>query len=130
MECKQTGEFSHRESSRYAAIETFNNETVSEEIGDELYTHLKSTNNEMETYVNNMPPGRRSKYKPTENDVSPKAACRPDTGEEKHNNVDNDVNDSSPLKGNEGEEVPHIVLPLATLDCSIETDGADIHDID
>eukprot|EP01042_Synura_sphagnicola_P002427 gene2427-2914_t len=42
MECRETGEFAHRETSSYEQTELFNNEVVTEERGQEEYVHLKS----------------------------------------------------------------------------------------
>ena len=46
MECKDTGEFAHRESTEYEQTEVFNKEVVSTEHGNEEYVHLKSQHDE------------------------------------------------------------------------------------
>ena len=48
LECKETGEFAHRESSEYEQLETFNNEVVMQERGNEQYLHMKSRDDEYE----------------------------------------------------------------------------------
>jgi len=58
LECKETGEFAHRESSQFESVETFNKEIVAEERGDETYIHLKSKDDEYEHIESNMPASR------------------------------------------------------------------------
>ena len=48
MECKETGEFAHRETTEFTQKETFNKEVVSEQGGMEEYVHLKSLEDEIE----------------------------------------------------------------------------------
>ena len=48
MECKETGEFAHRETTEFKQKETFNKEVVSEQGGMEEYVHLKSLDDEIE----------------------------------------------------------------------------------
>lgn len=69
MECKDTGEFAHRETTNYEQVETFNDEVVAEQHGVEEYVHLKSQEDEFEYMESNMPkkdgtetenPGNRS----------------------------------------------------------------------
>lgn len=55
LECKDTGEFAHRESSQYEQMETFNSEIVAAERGTEEYLHLKSRDDEYEHLESNMP---------------------------------------------------------------------------
>ncbi|CAE7389917.1 unnamed protein product, partial [Symbiodinium microadriaticum] len=55
MECRETGEFAHRETTDYAHLETFNNEVVHEQTGKEEYVHLKSTDDEFEYMESDMP---------------------------------------------------------------------------
>eukprot|EP00604_Paraphysomonas_vestita_P004298 CAMPEP_0174825462 /NCGR_PEP_ID=MMETSP1107-20130205/42783_1 /TAXON_ID=36770 /ORGANISM="Paraphysomonas vestita, Strain GFlagA" /LENGTH=499 /DNA_ID=CAMNT_0016057099 /DNA_START=218 /DNA_END=1717 /DNA_ORIENTATION=- len=55
MECRETGEFAHRESTDYEHYETFNNELVAETRGNEEYVHLKSLEDEYEYLESNMP---------------------------------------------------------------------------
>lgn len=55
LECKETGEFAHRESAEYEQLETFNKEVVVEERGNEEYLHLKSKDDEYEHLESNMP---------------------------------------------------------------------------
>ena len=65
MECNETGEFAHREAAEFEQLETFNNEVVAENRGNQEYVHLKSQYDEVE-YMdsNNMPqqqsPGQHS----------------------------------------------------------------------
>jgi len=61
MECKETGEFAHRETTEYEVEETFNNEVVSEEKGEEEYVHLKSKEDEFEYVESNMPRKERER---------------------------------------------------------------------
>ena len=55
MESRDTGEFAHRETTLYEQKETFNNEVVNEQRGEEEYVHLKSENDEYEFMDSNMP---------------------------------------------------------------------------
>ena len=59
MECKETGEFAHRESTEYEQTEVFNKEVVSAEHGNEEYVHLKSQHDEYEHLESNMPKNRQ-----------------------------------------------------------------------
>jgi len=54
LECKETGEFAHRESSEYEQCETFNSEIVAAERGNEEYLHLKSRDDEYEHLESNV----------------------------------------------------------------------------
>ena len=40
MECRETGEFAHRETTQYEQLETFNDEVVNEESGKEEYVSV------------------------------------------------------------------------------------------
>jgi len=60
LECKETGEFAHRESQEYEQLETFNNEVVAAERGNEEYLHMKSKDDEYEHLESNMPRNRRA----------------------------------------------------------------------
>ena len=55
MECKETGEFAHRETTEFQQKEVFNKEIVSEQIGTEEYVHLKSMDDEIEYMDSTMP---------------------------------------------------------------------------
>jgi hypothetical protein len=55
MECRETGEFAHRETTNYEQSETFNDELVAEEKGNEEYVHMKSVDDEYEFLDSNMP---------------------------------------------------------------------------
>ena len=46
MECKDTGEYAHKETTEYEQSETFNEELVNMERGEEAYVHLKSLDDE------------------------------------------------------------------------------------
>jgi len=59
MECKDTGEFAHREKTDYEQTETFNKEIVLAERGNEEYLHLKSLVDEYEHLESNMPQRNR-----------------------------------------------------------------------
>ncbi|CAM9818317.1 unnamed protein product [Chrysoparadoxa australica] len=48
MECKDTGDFAHRERTQYECGEKFNGEVVLQERGEEVYVHLKSNEDEYE----------------------------------------------------------------------------------
>ncbi len=56
MECRDTGEFAHRETTQYEQIETFNDEVVNEVAGNEEYVHLKSLDDEFHYMDSTMPP--------------------------------------------------------------------------
>lgn len=62
LECKETGEFAHRESQLFEQLETFNDEVVVHEKGNEEYIHMKSKDDEYEHLESNMP---MSKMQPT-----------------------------------------------------------------
>ncbi|KAJ1434185.1 hypothetical protein B484DRAFT_394164, partial [Ochromonadaceae sp. CCMP2298] len=55
MECKETGEFAHRETTMFEQLETFNEEVVSEVQGQEEYVHLKSLEDEFHYMESTMP---------------------------------------------------------------------------
>lgn len=55
MECRETGEFAHRETTSYEQSEVFNNELVGEQRGKEEYVHLKSKEDEFEYMDSTMP---------------------------------------------------------------------------
>lgn len=55
MECKETGQFAHRETTQYEQLETFNEEVVAETKGAEEYVHLKSLENEYHYMESTMP---------------------------------------------------------------------------
>lgn len=55
MECKETGEFAHREVTEYETAETFNGEIVSSESGTEQYVHLRSLEDEYEHMESTLP---------------------------------------------------------------------------
>lgn len=56
MECRETGEFAHRELTEFEQIETFNDEVVNAVRGNEEYVHLKSLEDEFHYMESNMPP--------------------------------------------------------------------------
>ncbi|KAH8066839.1 hypothetical protein JL721_8028 [Aureococcus anophagefferens] len=58
MECKETGEFAHRETSEYEQLETFNGQAVAENRGNQEYYHLKSAEDEVEFMESNNMPNR------------------------------------------------------------------------
>lgn len=55
MECRETGEFAHRELTRFEQQETFNEELVNEQQGQEEYVHLKSLEDEFHYMHSTMP---------------------------------------------------------------------------
>lgn len=55
MECKDSGEFAHRETTEYEQTETFNDELVMAERGEENYIHMKSKDDEYEHMESHMP---------------------------------------------------------------------------
>ena len=55
LECKETGEFAHRETKEFQQKEVFNKEVVSEQVGMEEYVHLKSVDDEIEYMESTMP---------------------------------------------------------------------------
>ncbi len=56
MECRETGEFAHRELTEFEQLETFNDELVNAVRGNEEYVHLKSLEDEFHYMESNMPP--------------------------------------------------------------------------
>lgn len=56
MECRETGEFAHRETTQYEQMESFNEEVVAEVRGAEEYVHLKSLDDEFHYMESTMPP--------------------------------------------------------------------------
>jgi len=71
MECRETGEFAHRETTKYEQLETFNSEVVAQEHGREEYVHLKSKDDEYEFMDSNMP--QRSAPQPEQMDGHPQS---------------------------------------------------------
>lgn len=71
MECRETGEFAHRETTSFEQLELFNNEVVVEERGTEEYVHLKSLDDEYE-YTDNQMPQRAQ--------TAPPASAAPEAG--------------------------------------------------
>lgn len=69
MECRETGEFAHRETTKYEQQELFNNEVVAEEKGTEEYVHLKSQDDEIEFMESNMPRRGRPQEPPADYEV-------------------------------------------------------------
>jgi len=61
MECKDTGEFAHKETTEYEMMETFNEEIVMAERGTEQYVHLKSLEDEYENLESHMPRKERER---------------------------------------------------------------------
>jgi len=55
MECRETGEFAHRETTQYEQMESFNEEVVAEVRGAEEYVHLKSLDDEFHYMESTMP---------------------------------------------------------------------------
>lgn len=85
MECRETGEFAHRETTKYEQQEKFNDEVVAEEKGSEEYVHLKSQNDEIEFMESNMPqrarPGQPQQPEPgTDYEVHDAAEAQPQPG--------------------------------------------------
>ncbi|KAG5183203.1 hypothetical protein JKP88DRAFT_273186 [Tribonema minus] len=76
MECRETGEFAHRETTDFEAAETFNGDVVLHESGNEEYVHLKSRDDEYEHMESCLP--ERAKSMP----------CRAPPGEALNNNND------------------------------------------
>ena len=56
LEAKDTGEFAHRETTNYEQTETFNDDVVAAQRGNEEYVHLKSLHDEYEHLESTMPP--------------------------------------------------------------------------
>jgi hypothetical protein len=89
LECKDTGEFAHRESTQYEQMETFNSEVVAQERGAEEYLHLKSRDDEFEHLQSDMPRTKRAEEEAAK--ASAQAAEAADAlGQEQHpeDNVD------------------------------------------
>jgi hypothetical protein len=63
MECKDSGEFAHRETTEYEQTETFNDELVMAERGEESYVHMKSKEDEYEHMESHMPRKEREMAK-------------------------------------------------------------------
>jgi hypothetical protein len=64
MECKETGEFAHRETTEFQQKEVFNKEVVSEQAGTEEYVHLKSLDDEIEYMDSTMPQKQSQQQEP------------------------------------------------------------------
>lgn len=77
MECRETGEFAHREITQYEQLETFNEEVVNVVRGNEEYVHLKSMEDEFHFMDSNMPPKERD-----ERELEEEEARRAMEGEE------------------------------------------------
>jgi len=95
MECRETGEFAHRETTQYEQLETFNDEVVVEEHGTEEYVHLKSLDDEVEYMKSNMP-----KKEQTPGDAPQQS---PRVGQS-YDNTNNNYNHNN----NEGMESPKV----------------------
>mmetsp|Transcript_26619 Transcript_26619/g.34974 ORF Transcript_26619/g.34974 Transcript_26619/m.34974 type:complete len:684 (+) Transcript_26619:96-2147(+) len=80
MECKDTGEFAHREKTDYEQMETFNKEVVMEERGNEEYVHLKSLEDEYEHLESNMPARHQQQQAPPPESPMPDAPPTNDPG--------------------------------------------------
>eukprot|EP00981_Chlorochromonas_danica_P000668 scaffold146_cov171-Ochromonas_danica.AAC.17 len=76
MECRDTGEFAHRETTRYEQQEMFNKEVVQQIAGQEEYVHLKSLEDEFHYMDSTMPP----KQPPP--DAAPASSASDERGEE------------------------------------------------
>lgn len=76
MECRDTGEFAHRETTRYEQQEMFNKEVVQQIAGQEEYVHLKSLEDEFHYMDSTMPP----KQPPP--DAAPAGSASAERGEE------------------------------------------------
>ena len=95
MECRETGEFAHRETTNYEQSETFNDELVAEEKGNEEYVHMKSIDDEYEFLDSNMP----KKEAPPEPDPGTPYTPGGDGGEnyENYPNSPSDRADEKPM---------------------------------
>lgn len=91
MECRETGEFAHRETTQYEQLETFNDEIVIDERGTEEYVHLKSLDDEVEYMQSNMP---KKEQNPEDGPQQPQS---PRVGGQSYNNNNDHYNN------NEGE---------------------------
>ena len=80
MECKDSGEFAHRELTTFEQSEQFNGETVHEHRGYEEYVHLRSLEDELE-YVDGegtVPPrGQNPEASPRPNTTPRQASSAP-----------------------------------------------------
>jgi len=110
MECRETGEFAHRETTQYEQLETFNDEVVVEEHGTEEYVHLKSLDDEVEYMKSNMP-----KKEQTPGDAPQQQSPR--VGGQSYDNTNNNYNQNN----NEGTESPKVYD---------QPEGAEIYDND
>ena len=86
MECRETGEFAHRETTQYEQLETFNNEVVVEEHGTEEYVHLKSLDDEVEYMKSNMPKKEQQQEEPPQQS--------PRVGQQSYENVNHNNNNN------------------------------------
>eukprot|EP01041_Mallomonas_annulata_P007987 gene7987-16342_t len=94
MECRETGEFAHRETSTYEQTELFNNEVVAEEQGTEEYVHLKSLQDEFE-YMDSTMPRKNPVPPPDTTTTDPDTDTDPDSNpipDQQQRDHDNDGN--------------------------------------
>lgn len=95
MECNETGEFAHRETSEFEQLETFNKQIVSVNQGNEEYVHLKSTEDEIEYMEsNNMPNRQQQSQEQQAEDGQPKNGGA--TEPERHDNYFHGGSSESP----------------------------------
>lgn len=103
MECRETGEFAHKELTEYEQVETFNEDLVNEVRGHEEYVHLKSLEDEFHYMDSTMPP----KADPADRDKPPSGSPgRHPPGEEERQRYAERERGGSRGDGEEGD-YPH-----------------------
>jgi hypothetical protein len=81
MECRETGEFAHRELTQYEQVEMFNDEVVNTVRGNEEYVHLKSLEDEFHYMDSNMPPKERDEKESNEEEARRAGDCEQGEGQ-------------------------------------------------
>ena len=82
MECRETGEFAHRETTQYEQMESFNEEVVAEVRGAEEYVHLKSLDDEFHYMESTMPKKGANTAEAHEDGPSESEAKKSDVGDD------------------------------------------------
>jgi len=105
MECRETGEFAHRETTKFEQVEEFNNDVVGTVEGTEEYVHLKSLEDEFHYMDSTMP-------KKEEPDASPNPNAQRHTEANNDDAEHNQEDASTYVKMNLSTEDEEIKSPL------------------
>jgi hypothetical protein len=119
MECRETGEFAHRETTQYTQKETFNNEVVTSQMGTEEYVHMKSLEDEYECMESTMPNKGREPTREEEEQGREEEEQR--RGEEEHARREEE-------QGREEEEEEHAAGMSEAYKHSSDNQGRDDND--